>query len=141
LILIETALRPLIIGTLVDAMTLPLFQDATVDSRIAGWFAAPFTRVFQYWLVGNIVLIQFIQALDDIRRFVRPGALMKVHLMLDPVGRSLREMINKSLGWHLKIYLINAVAGFASMWLFVGLIVDLTVLGTLNFAPLKWHLR
>jgi hypothetical protein len=139
--LIETAIRPLIIGALVDAMTLPLFQDATVDSRIAGWFAAPFSTVFHYWLVGNIVLIQFIQALDDIRRFVRPGALMKVHLMLDPVGRSLREMINKCLAWHLKIYLINAIAGFASMWLFVGLIVDLTVLGTLNFAPLKWHLR
>ena len=134
-------IKPLLFGFVIDIFTLSLFPGVSVQSRITFWRSAPYSNLFHHWLVGNVVVVQFLYFLQDIQKSLRPGALLQIRKALDPTTPSIRDMINKSLAWHVLKYMVTLTTNLCLLWMVLGLTIDVNNLLTSNFAPLRWNLR
>jgi E3 ubiquitin-protein ligase MARCH6 len=72
---IEMLLFPLYCGLLLDAALLPLFEGATVMSRVAFTCNYPLTSVFVHWFVGTGYMFHFALFVSMCRKVMRRGVL------------------------------------------------------------------
>ncbi|KIM24200.1 hypothetical protein M408DRAFT_331945 [Serendipita vermifera MAFF 305830] len=140
-VLFEAVIKPLLFGFVIDIFTLSLFPGVSVQSRISFWNSAPYSNLFHHWLVGNVVVVQFLYFLQDLQKALRPGALLQVRKVLDPATPSIREMISKSIMWHSLKYALTLTSNLCLLWIVLGLTIDVNNLLTSNFVPLRWDLR
>jgi hypothetical protein len=77
----------------------------------------------------------------DLQSFLRPGALIHVRKVLDPTTPSIRDMINKSILWHVAKYTTTLISTACLLWALFGLTIDVNNTLTSNFAPLRWNVR
>lgn len=56
-IVVELVVFPLGCGILLDTCTLPLFPNATVDTRLAFLSHAPVTATFYDWMIGTMFML------------------------------------------------------------------------------------
>lgn len=75
IISIEMLVFPLYCGLLLDAASLPLFEDATVKSRLLFTYNFPLTSVFVHWFVGTGYMFHFALFVSMCRKIMRPGVL------------------------------------------------------------------
>ena len=75
---IELAIFPTFCGILLDLSTLPLFEGATVDSRLKFYTVFPIISGFLHWFVGTCYMFHFAMFVSMCREIVRPGTLCKV---------------------------------------------------------------
>jgi E3 ubiquitin-protein ligase MARCH6 len=81
IISIEMLVFPLYCGLLLDAALLPLFEGATIVSRILFTFNSPFTSIFVHWFVGTCYMFHFALFVSMCRKIMRKGVLCK---LIDP---------------------------------------------------------
>ena len=77
IISIEMILFPLYCGFLLDAALLPLFDKATMATRIAFLKDSPNTSLFIHWFIGTCYMFHFALFVSMCRRIMRSGVLCK----------------------------------------------------------------
>jgi E3 ubiquitin-protein ligase MARCH6 len=77
IISIEMLVFPLYCGLLLDAALLPLFENATIMSRINFIIDSPFTSMFVHWFVGTCYMFHFALFVSMCRKIMRKGVLCK----------------------------------------------------------------
>ena len=77
IISIEMILFPLYCGLLLDAALLPLFENATVASRLSFTVNSPITSLFVHWFVGTCYMFHFALFVSMCRKIMRTGVLCK----------------------------------------------------------------
>ena len=77
IISIEMLVFPLYCGLLLDAALLPLFDNATLVSRILFTFESPLTSIFIHWFVGTCYMFHFALFVSMCRKIMRKGVLCK----------------------------------------------------------------
>lgn len=77
IISIEMLVFPLYCGLLLDVALLPIFDNATVMSRILFTYKSPFTSIFVHWFVGTCYMFHFALFVSMCRKIMRKGVLCK----------------------------------------------------------------
>lgn len=77
IISIEMILFPLYCGLLLDMALLPLFENASLSSRINFTANAPWTSIFVHWFVGTCYMFHFALFVSMCRKILRSGVLCK----------------------------------------------------------------
>ena len=77
IISIEMIIFPLYCGLLLDVALLPLFENATLVSRIRFTAASPATSLFVHWFVGTCYMFHFALFVSMCRKIMRSGVLCK----------------------------------------------------------------
>lgn len=80
IISIEMLAFPLYCGLLLDAALLPLFENATIMSRILFTFSSPLTSIFVHWFVGTCYMFHFALFVSMCRKIMRKGVLCRSHI-------------------------------------------------------------
>ncbi|POR31386.1 ERAD-associated E3 ubiquitin-protein ligase doa10 [Tolypocladium paradoxum] len=75
IISIEMLVFPLYCGLLLDGALMPLFENATVTSRILFTYNYPLTSVFVHWFVGTGYMFHFALFVSMCRKIMRAGVL------------------------------------------------------------------
>jgi len=74
---IEMLIFPLYCGLLLDVALLPLFEDATLKSRLVFTMTYPMTSIFVHWFVGTGYMFHFALFVSMCRKIMRKGVLCK----------------------------------------------------------------
>ena len=77
IISIEMIVFPLYCGLLLDVALLPLFQSASVMSRITFTLTSPNTSLFVHWFIGTCYMFHFALFVSMCRKIMRSGVLCK----------------------------------------------------------------
>lgn len=77
IISIEMLVFPLYCGLLLDAALLPVFDNATITSRVQFTARSPLTSVFVHWFVGTCYMFHFALFVSMCRKIMRKGVLCK----------------------------------------------------------------
>ena len=77
IISIEMIVFPLYCGLLLDAALLPLFENASVMSRLNFTLTSPNTSLFVHWFVGTCYMFHFALFVSMCRKIMRNGVLCK----------------------------------------------------------------
>ena len=77
---IEMIVFPLYCGLLLDFALMPLFENATLASRIDFTIASPLTSLFVHWFVGTCYMFHFALFVSMCRKIMRAGVLCKAAL-------------------------------------------------------------
>lgn len=78
---IEMIVFPLYCGLLLDFSLMPLFENATVASRVAFTVGSPLTSLFVHWFVGTCYMFHFALFVSMCRKVMRSGVLCKSPLL------------------------------------------------------------
>ena len=78
IISIEMIAFPLYCGMLLDLALLPLFERATIVSRVTFTTHSPWTSAFVHWFVGTCYMFHFALFVSMCRKIMRNGVLCKV---------------------------------------------------------------
>ncbi|PNY27759.1 ERAD-associated E3 ubiquitin-protein ligase doa10 [Tolypocladium capitatum] len=105
---IEMLVFPLYCGLLLDAALMPLFENATVKSRILFTCNFPLTSVFVHWFVGTGYMFHFALFVSMCRKIMRPGVLYFIRDPDDPEFHPVRDVLERNLTTQLRKILFSA---------------------------------
>ncbi|CAO3587835.1 unnamed protein product [Absidia cylindrospora] len=94
-IVVELVIFPLACGVLLDGCTLPLFADASSDTRWAFYQTNPYSSCFLHWFFGTGFLFGVAVFVALCREVVRPGVIWFIRDPNDPQFHPIREMIER----------------------------------------------
>ena len=77
IISIEMLVFPLYCGLLLDVALLPVFDHATILSRVQFTLSSPLTSIFVHWFVGTCYMFHFALFVSMCRKIMRKGVLCK----------------------------------------------------------------
>ena len=78
---IEMIAFPLYCGSLLDVALLPLFDGATIASRIEFTSSSPLTSLFVHWFIGTCYMFHFALFVSMCRKIMRSGVLCKLFFL------------------------------------------------------------
>lgn len=78
---IEMIVFPLYCGSLLDLALMPLFENATIASRIEFTNTTPLTSLFVHWFIGTCYMFHFALFVSMCRKIMRSGVLCKFCLL------------------------------------------------------------
>lgn len=81
IISIEMLVFPLYCGLLLDVALLPLFEGATMKSRLMFTMNSPCTSIFVHWFVGTCYMFHFALFVSMCRKIMRKGVLCKCPML------------------------------------------------------------
>jgi len=79
---IEMIVFPLYCGSLLDLALMPLFENATIASRIEFTNTTPLTSLFVHWFIGTCYMFHFALFVSMCRKIMRSGVLCKFSFLL-----------------------------------------------------------
>lgn len=79
---IEMIVFPLYCGSLLDVALLPLFENATIASRLEFTSTSPTTSLFVHWFIGTCYMFHFALFVSMCRKIMRSGVLCKLFFIL-----------------------------------------------------------
>ncbi|KAG9999964.1 hypothetical protein KCU72_g18351, partial [Aureobasidium melanogenum] len=136
IISIEMLVFPLYCGMLLDCALLPLFENASVASRLAFASRSPWLFVFLHWFIGTCYMFHFALFVSMCRRILRSGVLYFIRDPDDPTFHPVRDVLERSVTTQLrKIAFSGLVYG--------GLVIVClggAIWGTSRFGvfPIRW---
>ncbi|KAL2752949.1 hypothetical protein ACRALDRAFT_1083479 [Sodiomyces alcalophilus JCM 7366] len=108
IISIEMLVFPLYCGLLLDAALLPLFEEATIRSRIAFMANYPLTSIFVHWFVGTGYMFHFALFVSMCRKIMRKGVLYFIRDPDDPEFHPVRDVLERNVVTQLRKILFSA---------------------------------
>ncbi len=108
IISIEMLVFPLYCGMLLDLALLPLFENATVLSRLMFTRDYPATSIFVHWFVGTGYMFHFALFVSMCRKIMRPGVLYFIRDPDDPEFHPVRDVLERNLITQLRKILFSA---------------------------------
>ncbi|KAH0356764.1 hypothetical protein KCU81_g434, partial [Aureobasidium melanogenum] len=102
IISIEMLVFPLYCGMLLDCALLPLFENASVASRLAFANRSPWLFVFLHWFIGTCYMFHFALFVSMCRRVLRSGVLYFIRDPDDPTFHPVRDVLERSVTTQLR---------------------------------------
>jgi E3 ubiquitin-protein ligase MARCH6 len=153
IISIEMLVFPLYCGLLLDAALLPLFENATLMSRLLFTINSPFTSIFVHWFVGTCYMFHFALFVSMCRKIMRKGVLCMClksfgyHLLTfidfirdpdDPTFHPVRDVLERNVATQLRKILFSALVYGALVVVCLGGVVWGLVFAFDGVLPIHW---
>ncbi|KAM3067084.1 hypothetical protein ACMFMG_011757 [Clarireedia jacksonii] len=138
IISIEMLVFPLYCGLLLDLALLPLFEGATVFSRMEFTTRSPLTSVFVHWFVGTCYMFHFALFVSMCRKIMRKGVLYFIRDPDDPTFHPVRDVLERNVATQLRKILFSALVYGALVVICLGGVVWGLALTFKGVLPIHW---
>ncbi|KAK5011178.1 hypothetical protein LTR16_005169, partial [Cryomyces antarcticus] len=138
IISIEMIVFPLYCGMLLDFALLPLFQDATVATRLEFAVRAPWTAGFVHWFVGTCYMFHFALFVSMCRKIMRSGVLYFIRDPDDPTFHPVRDVLERNVSTQLRKITISALVYGALVIICLGGVVWSLCYVFEGILPIRW---
>lgn len=105
---IEMLVFPLYCGMLLDVALLPLFENATLKSRLLFTVNYPVTSLFVHWFIGTGYMFHFALFVSMCRKIMRKGVLYFIRDPDDPDFHPVRDVLERNVTTQLRKILFSA---------------------------------
>ncbi|CCJ29256.1 unnamed protein product [Pneumocystis jirovecii] len=99
---IEVIIFPIYCGILIDLSLLDLFENASINTRLAFTNSNPFISYFLHWFIGTAYMFQFALFVKMCRDIVRPGVLFFIHDPNDAQFHPIKEILERPIKLQLR---------------------------------------
>ncbi|KAL2832846.1 hypothetical protein BDW59DRAFT_93217 [Aspergillus cavernicola] len=106
---IEMIVFPLYCGSLLDLAMLPIFEHATVASRMAFMNSYPLTSLFVHWFIGTCYMFHFALFVSMCRKVMRSGVLYFIRDPDDPTFHPVRDVLERNITTQLRKIAFSAL--------------------------------
>ncbi|OJJ31026.1 hypothetical protein ASPWEDRAFT_118916 [Aspergillus wentii DTO 134E9] len=106
---IEMIVFPLYCGSLLDIALLPLFDQATIASRISFTSSSPLTSLFVHWFIGTCYMFHFALFVSMCRKIMRSGVLYFIRDPDDPTFHPVRDVLERNITTQLRKIAFSAL--------------------------------
>ncbi|KAF8455309.1 hypothetical protein BGX38DRAFT_1267228 [Terfezia claveryi] len=106
---IEMFVFPLYCGLLLDVALLPLFENATIISRIQFTNDHVFTSTFVHWFVGTCYMFHFALFVSMCRKIMRAGVLYFIRDPDDPTLHPVKDVLERPVMLQLRKIAFSAL--------------------------------
>ncbi|KFY23516.1 hypothetical protein V491_02503, partial [Pseudogymnoascus sp. VKM F-3775] len=138
IISIEMLVFPLYCGMLLDAATLPLFENATIASRAMFAITSPLTSIFVHWFVGTCYMFHFALFVSMCRKILRSGVLYFIRDPDDPTFHPVRDVLERNVGTQLRKITFSATVYGALVMICLGGVVWGLSFAFIGVLPITW---
>ncbi|KAL3444879.1 hypothetical protein BJX65DRAFT_282658 [Aspergillus insuetus] len=135
---IEMIVFPLYCGSLLDIALMPLFENATLSSRIAFTSAYPLTSLFVHWFIGTCYMFHFALFVSMCRKIMRTGVLYFIRDPDDPTFHPVRDVLERNITTQLRKIAFSALVYGALVIVCLGGIVWGIYYGFEGVLPAHW---
>ncbi|MCJ1388243.1 hypothetical protein MMC18_001088 [Xylographa bjoerkii] len=135
---IEMIVFPLYCGLLLDGALLPLFDKASVLSRIRFTIDSPYTSVFIHWFVGTCYMFHFALFVSMCRKIMRTGVLYFIRDPDDPTFHPVRDVLERNVSTQLRKIAFSALVYGALVIICLGTIVWSLAFIVEGVFPIHW---
>ncbi|MCJ1400804.1 hypothetical protein MMC11_004012 [Xylographa trunciseda] len=135
---IEMIVFPLYCGLLLDGALLPLFDNATVLSRIRFTMNSPYTSIFIHWFVGTCYMFHFALFVSMCRKILRTGVLYFIRDPDDPTFHPVRDVLERNVSTQLRKIAFSALVYGALVIICLGTIVWTLAFTVEGVFPIHW---
>ncbi|KAK0747364.1 hypothetical protein B0T21DRAFT_2877 [Apiosordaria backusii] len=135
---IEMLVFPLYCGLLLDLALLPLFEGATVKSRVIFTMNYPVTSIFVHWFVGTGYMFHFALFVSMCRKIMRKGVLYFIRDPDDPEFHPVRDVLERSVTTQLRKILFSALVYGALVMVCLGGVVWGLALSVSSVLPIHY---
>ncbi|KAL4078894.1 hypothetical protein V8B97DRAFT_2021235 [Scleroderma yunnanense] len=140
-IIIELVIFPLGCGIMLDACTIWVFPEASIESRLAFFTQAPLTAMFYHWVAGTMFMYQFAILLAGCRSIMRPGAMWFIKDPQDQNFHPIRDILDRPTLTQFRKLLISAFMYSMVVACGVGSLAVLLFIGSKSIFPIRWKTR
>lgn len=135
---IEMIAFPLYCGTMLDFALLPIFEGATLQTRLQFFATSPLTALFVHWFIGTCYMFHFALFVSMCRKIMRKGVLYFIRDPDDPTFHPVRDVLERPVATQLgKIAFSAFVYGSMLVICLGGVIASLDRFG--GILPLRWN--
>ncbi|KAN0082289.1 hypothetical protein V8E54_003587 [Elaphomyces granulatus] len=120
---IEMIVFPLYCGLLLNFALMPLFENATLTSRIDFTIASPLTSLFVHWFVGTCYMFHFALFVSMCRKIMRTGVLYFIRDPDDPTFHPVRDVLERNVMTQLRKIAFSALVYGALVLVCLGGVV------------------
>ncbi|PQE08361.1 hypothetical protein CJF32_00002552 [Rutstroemia sp. NJR-2017a WRK4] len=138
IISIEMLVFPLYCGLLLDLALLPLFEGATIVSRIEFTARSPLTSIFVHWFVGTCYMFHFALFVSMCRKIMRKGVLYFIRDPDDPTFHPVRDVLERNVATQLRKILFSALVYGALVVICLGGVVWGLAMAFRGVLPIHW---
>ncbi|RPB02050.1 hypothetical protein L873DRAFT_1674372 [Choiromyces venosus 120613-1] len=135
---IEMLAFPLYCGLLLDFALLPLFEEATILSRIQFFADFPLTSVFVHWFVGTCYMFHFALFVSMCRKIMRSGVLYFIRDPDDPNFHPVKDVLDRPVMMQLRKIGFSALIYGVLVIVCLGGVVWSLYLATESVLPIHW---
>lgn len=138
IISIEMLVFPLYCGMLLDLALLPLFDHATISSRLIFTVYTPLTSVFIHWFVGTCYMFHFALFVSMCRKIMRAGVLYFIRDPDDPTFHPVRDVLERNVSTQLRKITFSAMVYGALVMVCLGGVVWSLAFAFEGVLPIHW---
>ncbi|KAI9800000.1 MAG: hypothetical protein M1833_003529 [Piccolia ochrophora] len=138
IISIEMIVFPLYCGLLLDVALLPLFETATLRSRMLFTWRSPWTSVFIHWFVGTCYMFHFALFVSMCRKIMRSGVLYFIRDPDDPTFHPVRDVLERNVATQLRKIAFSALVYGALVIICLGSVVWGLAYSFEGVLPIHW---
>lgn len=156
---IEMIVFPLYCGALLDIALLPLFENATISSRLDFTSSSPLTSLFVHWFIGTCYMFHFALFVSMCRKVMRSGVLCKfpsyrfcqplltcftpdfIRDPDDPTFHPVRDVLERNITTQLRKIAFSALVYGALVIVCLGGVVWGLYYSFDNVLPIHWSAR
>ncbi|KAB8270094.1 hypothetical protein BDV30DRAFT_215681 [Aspergillus minisclerotigenes] len=135
---IEMIVFPLYCGTLLDVALLPLFENATIASRLEFTSSSPLTSLFVHWFIGTCYMFHFALFVSMCRKIMRSGVLYFIRDPDDPTFHPVRDVLERSITTQLRKIAFSALVYGALVIICLGGVVWGLYYAFDDVLPIHW---
>ncbi|MCJ1283514.1 hypothetical protein MMC26_002844 [Xylographa opegraphella] len=135
---IEMIVFPLYCGLLLDGALLPLFDNASVLSRIRFTMDSPYTSIFIHWFVGTCYMFHFALFVAMCREIMRTGVLYFIRDPDDPTFHPVRDVLERNVSTQLRKIAFSALVYGALVIICLGTIIWSLAFAVDGVFPIHW---
>ncbi|KAF9128967.1 hypothetical protein BGW39_004579 [Mortierella sp. 14UC] len=134
----EMIVFPLFCGVVIGLSTLPVFQGATVATRIAFYRYSPNWFLLMHWLVGTAFMFNFSLFVSVCRTVARPGVMWFIRDPNDQGFHPIREILERPFLWQLRKLGSGALTYLTLILLGITLTTQFVKVAMKGVLPLRW---
>ncbi|KAF9893385.1 hypothetical protein FE257_011817 [Aspergillus nanangensis] len=138
---IEMIVFPLYCGTLLDIALLPLFENATISSRLDFTSSSPLTSLFVHWFIGTCYMFHFALFVSMCRKIMRSGVLYFIRDPDDPTFHPVRDVLERNITTQLRKIAFSALVYGALVIVCLGGVVWSLYYAFDSVLPIHWSAR
>ncbi|GFF28854.1 ERAD-associated E3 ubiquitin-protein ligase doa10 [Aspergillus udagawae] len=135
---IEMIVFPLYCGTLLDVALLPLFENATIASRLEFTSSSPLTSLFVHWFIGTCYMFHFALFVSMCRKIMRSGVLYFIRDPDDPTFHPVRDVLERNITTQLRKIAFSALVYGALVIVCLGGVVWGLYYAFDGVLPVRW---
>ncbi|KAK3399167.1 hypothetical protein B0T20DRAFT_193161 [Sordaria brevicollis] len=135
---IEMLVFPLYCGMLLDIALLPLFENATLMSRLQFTLNFPITSIFVHWFVGTAYMFHFALFVSMCRKIMRRGVLYFIRDPDDPEFHPVRDVLERNVTTQLRKIAFSALVYGALVIICLGAVVWGLAFSLPNVLPIHY---